>query len=356
MDSNAVCAGSVIDVNFFSTGTFILNTYQLQLSDKNGNFVLPSDPDAIIIGSLPPPTGNVTFDPMNPTPGYPPPGSVSGLIPDTMSESCLYRVRVIATSPATGPAPVIGTDWGPFCIQHCDIITNNEQDISFCLWPDTHCVSLTVNINFFDSSAVYQPGNQFLIQVISRGPIPPPFTQVGILGGLGAITNINDTTIQLCVSYASIAAAGVPPGSYYMRLVATNSSSGADSSFGSMIRLTIGAPSPNPATIHAVDWITFQPVDTICSGDLVYFYMTPNPNPSSTYYWYSSQLQGSPVVQNVLLVNFANFSGNFTVYVRENSFGCLGPASPAITISIYGAVCQQYVLDLDSVFHHRNHH
>ncbi|HLG35952.1 MAG TPA: gliding motility-associated C-terminal domain-containing protein [Bacteroidia bacterium] len=339
MDTNAVCAGSVIDVSFYSTGTFILNTYKLQLSDKYGNFVHPDSAGALFLGSLPPPTGNVTFDPMNPTPGYPPPGSVSGLIPDTVSESCLYRIRVIGTGPAAGPpGPVIGTDWGPFCIQHCDIITNNEQDISFCLWPeDTICVQLEIDINFYDSNAVYQPGNQFMVQVISRGPIPPPFTLVGTTGALGTFTFNNDTTIlQWCISYALLAQTGIPPGSYYMRIVATNSSIGADSAFGSMIRLTIGAPNPIPGSINAVDWITFQPVDTICSGDLVYFYLSPPPNPSSTYYWHSNQLQGSPVVQNAILVNFANFSGVFTVYVTENSFGCFGPPTPAITIYVMG--------------------
>jgi gliding motility-associated-like protein len=337
LDSNAVCAGSVIDVNFYSTGTFILNTYKLQMSDKNGNFVHPDSAGALFLGTLPPPTGNVTFDPMNPTPGFPPPGSVSGLIPDTVSESCLYRVRVIGTSPAAGPAPVIGTDWGPFCIQHCDIITNNEQDIGFCLYPDTAiCVPLNININFYDSNAIYLPGNQFMVQVISRGPIPPPFTLVGTTGALGTYNVLNDTTVQFCISYGLLASTGIPPGSYYMRLVATNSSIGADSAFGSMVRLTIGAPSLIPYTINAVDWNTFQPVDTICSGDLVYFYLSPPANPNSTYYWYSNQLQGSPVVQNVLLVNFANFTGTFTVYVKENSFGCFGPASPSITIYVMG--------------------
>ncbi|HLG34110.1 MAG TPA: T9SS type A sorting domain-containing protein, partial [Bacteroidia bacterium] len=49
---------------------------------------------------------------------------------------------------------------------------------------------------------------------------------------------------------------------------------------------------------------------------------------------YSPQLMGSPVVQNVLLVDFTSFSGIFILWVRESSFGCLGPASPADTIFV----------------------
>jgi hypothetical protein len=335
MDTNAVCAGSVMDVNFYSTGTFILNTYKLQLSDMNGNFIHPDSANARIIGTLPPPYGNITFDSLNPIPGYPPPGLIEGRIPDTVSSGCNYRLRVIATSPAVGPAPLIGTSWGPFCIQHCDIMTNNGQDINFCLYPDTSiCVPLVIGTHFYNNNAVYPTGNQFMLQLLSRGPNPPPFTQVGILGALGTYAATADTIVQLCISYNSLISNGISPGKYYMRIVATNSSLGPDSSFGSLIRISIGAPSIVPLTIQAVDCNTMQPVDTICSGDLVYFYITPSANSNSTYYWYSIQLQGSPVVHDSLFVNFANFSGNFTVYVKENSFGCFGPASQAITIYV----------------------
>jgi hypothetical protein len=115
--------GSVIDVPFNSTGAFIGNQYIAQLSDINGNF--PVWPAAgTVLGTK---NSDITYDPANPDPNNPPPGMVSGLIPDTVSAGCNYYIRVIATGPTAGPSPTIGSVWGPFCIQHCDIITNMEH-------------------------------------------------------------------------------------------------------------------------------------------------------------------------------------------------------------------------------------
>ena len=330
LDTNAVCAGSVIDVPFFSYGVYQLNQYIAQLSDINGSFANPT-----VLGSM---NSDVTYDPNFPTPGFPPPGNVSGLIPDTVSPGCNYYVRVIATGPTVGPSPTQGTPWGPFCIQHCDMITNNEQDECICLTTDSICININCNINFYDSLAVYQLPNEFKIQIISRGPNPPPFTQVGTLGGLGTVTAINDTTVQLCVSAAALSAAGVPPGSYYMRLVATNPSGGPDSAFGSIVRLTIRVPQTTPINFLVYNYPSFTPYtgNKICEGQYLYFLALPPPG--SGVEWVTSF---GTFRQNPFLVWF-NGPGSVTIRVREaiGTFGqpcyCLGPLGPQMTIQIQG--------------------
>jgi gliding motility-associated-like protein len=328
MDTNAVCAGSVIDVPFWSTGVFDAgNTYIAQLSDINGNF--PTWPAlGTVLGTFP---SINTYDPNI----VPSPGNVSGLIPDTVSAGCNYFVRVIATNPFVPPAPTLGSVWGPFCIQHCDAITNNEQDIHMCVNPpqDT-CILIPVNINFYDSTQTYAAGNQFSCQLISRGPIPPPMTEVGLPGALGSIIAINDTLLQLCLHLDSLAFWGIPAGSYYLRIVA-NGASNSENSLGSLIRFSFGYPAATAPSVSRYLWPSLIPVgNKICLGDYILFVLNSPYNNSSTYNWQiNNTVYAYP--PNSFLV-WVNGVQNFTVRVRENSVGCLGPLSPAMSFTVVG--------------------
>jgi gliding motility-associated-like protein len=60
---------------------------------------------------------------------YPPndPGTINDVVPD-VPDGCNYYLRVISTNP-----PSIDLRyWGPFCIRHCDIETNNLRPVSIC--------------------------------------------------------------------------------------------------------------------------------------------------------------------------------------------------------------------------------
>ena len=90
------------------------NIYIAQLSDSTGSFSQPN-----LVGTS---ADNTTYDQAL----VPSPGMVSGVIP-TVPEGCGYYLRVLSSNPNA-----IGQEWGPFCIQECDISTNNCNDISAC--------------------------------------------------------------------------------------------------------------------------------------------------------------------------------------------------------------------------------
>jgi hypothetical protein len=56
------------------------------------------------------------------------PGIVGGIVPDQIEESCNWYARVSATDPE-----VAGKPWGPFCIKHCHIETNDKQSVRVCI-------------------------------------------------------------------------------------------------------------------------------------------------------------------------------------------------------------------------------
>jgi hypothetical protein len=143
---DSVCVTSVIDVPFYSTGTYNFNNqYVAELSDASGSFASPT-----FIGSVLDPT---TYDPMYGSL----PGSVSGIVPD-VPDGCGYMVRVRSTVPVS-----IGGPWGPFCIHHCDVTTNNIQDISVCISDNVGVdTTIHVEVNTWNTSTT----------VPARKPIP----------------------------------------------------------------------------------------------------------------------------------------------------------------------------------------
>lgn len=327
MDTNAVCVGSVIDVPFFSSGVFTSNLYSAQLSDSAGNF--PSIPPFTILGTLP-------SDQQYPFP----PGSVSGKIPN-VPDGCNYYIRVNSSNP-----PVFGTPWGPFCITHCDMELNNGQDIRVCLTPTTSGwdTLIEIDINKYDTVMSYLPGNKFSLELRNPNPLPPP-TPWGFvnLDSLGFTYAITDTTIHLVVPpLADLLAIPIQPGTYYMRVVASMPEY-YDSCFSNVIRLTIGAPSDIPPVATPRAYPSGTPIDSLCGGNLGWFTLNfPHPNQKSTYHWYSSQLNPNRVSVpgsqgGSLLVNFGTgFQGMFSVWVREENFGCLGVDSTLVSLYIKG--------------------
>lgn len=327
-DTNSVCIGSAIDVPFYSTGIFNANNvYTAQLSDMNG--VFSSNPP--IIGSNP---NSATYDPALGSP----PGTVSGLVP-TVPPGCGYYIRVVSSNPA-----VIGAQWGPFCIQECDITTNNHQDLDFCV---TDCATapagadsiIDIDVNSFNNTAVYNPGNVFETQLLSS----MNFAQIGPNGLLGSVAATGDTVLDVHITCKdSLPIVGIPVGMNYMRVVASNSSV-PENSLGSLIRVTVGAPRSTAEIITAYDFNTFTPRDTFCVGDIVALFFSPyNYFDGSTYMWECNAINnGNPFVSpsgansNSLYVNLGG-PGVLVFRVQETSYGCAGPWSPWDTIVVLG--------------------
>jgi gliding motility-associated-like protein len=315
MGGDSVCVGSVIDVPFFSTGVFQNNNvYIAELSDSAGNF----PPNCNVLGSSPDPS---SYDPALGSP----PGSVSGQVNENnqpIQDGCGYYIRVRSTNPAT-----IGMVWGPFCIRHCDIETNHKLDIQACI-SSTQGFDTTVyvNIHFYDSSAVYSPPNQFLLEVHES-----QYFNVVNVGGLGSVTATSDTTIQLHIPPVSgLGALGLQPGMYYVRVIATNSSNTYDV-LGTLIHLTIGAPADNL-------YIWQTPSDSVlCIGDAVYFYPIPynaGPPMNSSYVWY---LNGFVFSTEPAIGILFNGAGNFNLTVQETNYGCTGPVVPnSVSLQVLG--------------------
>lgn len=313
-DADTVCAGSVIDVPFYSKGVFAANNqYIAQLSDSAGNF--GSNPT--ILGTSP---DSKTYDPNQGSL----PGNVAGLIPNSTPAGCNYYIRVVSTNPAT-----IGTLYGPFCIKHCDMMTNNQKDLKFCVtdcWksPQGADTIIPVTVKMYNNTGVkYLPGNIFQAQVLD-------FKTLAVIntGVIGATADTTSCTMKIHIPCAdSLGFYGLQPGVYYMRIIATNCTPSTNSK-GTIIRLTIGAPKANPPVIIASD-------SMYCVGDIGSFTIVPY-NSKSVYTWTCNGINsGQPFTwaYNPLLVNFGG-GGNLTFTVYETNFGCKGPTSAPITVTV----------------------
>ncbi len=325
-DPDTVCAKSAIDVPFYSYGVFNDgNTYTAQLSDAQGRFTVydsstvPPTPINVftVINSKP---DKVTYDPSF-NPGAP--GMVSGLVPSTVPEGCNYYIRVVASNP-----PTIGTPAGPFCIKHCDITSNKTIDLKYCITDTTGVVdTILVDINEWDTSANYSSGNHFIVELIS---MKPPFTIVNT-GGLGVeIDSASGTMIITIPNHIDLAALGILPGVYYMRIIADSSSTPWNMN-GTIIRITIGAPADIPSRL--------VPDKTqYCSTEIATLTVTPY-NQESQYQVLSQNLNnGSPFTLPgpYLFTTFTGFDEPYeiTFRLREINYGCFGLYSPITKILV----------------------
>jgi len=328
LDTNAVCIGSAIDIPFTSTGVYNnSNSYIAQLSEPDGTF--SANPP--IVGSN---FDNGTYDPML---GQLP-GSVGGLVP-TVEPGCNYYIRIVSTSPQA-----IGSPWGPFCIQECDITTNNFQDLQFCVNdcnvdPDGENETIDIEVNTYDNIAQYLPGNVFTTQMLSS----MDFSQIGSNGILGETAATESTTLDVHIPCKdSLPIYGIPLGMNYMRIVATNSSE-PENSLGSLIRVTIGAYRNEPQVISSYEYPLFLPKDTFCVGETVYLSFQPyNYFDNSTFMWQCNAINGGQPFESP---NGANSNGLFvllggpgvlTFSIQETNNGCVSPWTPPYTIVVLG--------------------
>lgn len=313
MDPDTVCAGSVIDVPFYSTGVYINNTYVAQLSRPDGTF--PNTPPYTVLGTFP---NSDTYDPAQGSM----PGNVAGLIPDTVSEGCNYYIRVVSVNPVA-----IGTLYGPFCIKHCDVETNNKQDIRFCIneleGADT---TITYTIHNYDTVSTYSGTNQFLVQVLNSQTLA--VVNTGVIGGV--VSNTSGTITVTIPNLAGLFAIGMQPGLYYIRVISTDSDVPWDVN-GTIIRMTIGAPSAFPPTITAG-------APYYCVGQIGNYTINPY-NFQSQYQWWCNGINNGVPFNwefNPLYVNFGG-GGTLLFTVREFNFGCAGPVSDTLPSDIFGS-------------------
>ncbi len=330
LDTNAVCVGSVIDVPFNSTGVYNqFNSYVAQLSDSNGIFATPPS----FVGQ---------FNSGDAFPAFPP-GSVSGLIPN-VPPGCGYFIRVVSNSP-----PATGTAWGPFCIQDCDITTNNQTDVLACISQSVgYDTILTIDINEWNQGVTYGPGNVFQVELINS----MTFQQVNI-SGLGFVVSQTGTTVTITVPNSLLLGTlGLQPGMYYMRIVATESSD-PENSLGTLVRLTIGAPDE----FLGIQMIPSDPV--ACEDQSVTYYPTPY-NFNSTYTW-TGNFNGSPYVAVGINISFGNAVNDWVMHLQENNFGCYGPVVTSDTLDVLPAnpsnaiigptnVCLGDTVDFNAIF------
>ncbi|TSA51200.1 MAG: hypothetical protein D4R43_01115 [Sphingobacteriales bacterium] len=313
---DTLCAGSVIDVPFFSTGTSQpSNNYIAQLSDANGNFTTPT-----ILGAFP---SGASYDPMNGSP----PGNVSGLVPLNTPVGCNYYIRVVSTNPNVIPPPQ--NYFGPFCIKHCDNTTNNMQDVHVCITL-TQGADTTISyaINTFTNSTTYGAGNVFTVQVLSS-------INYSVLntGSFGSVVSSTSGTLTLSIPglIQVINLLGAPgTGMYYIRLVASNPIPAWDS-LGSLVRLIIGSPDSLSPLIFPDDTL-------ICPGDILSITIG-NYNPNSQYQWHSPILSnGSPFfwAYNPLMIQFnaSTAAGTYWFTCQELNNGCWGPLSDTVFVTV----------------------
>ena len=307
-DNDTTCIKSAIDISFNSFGNFNNNNvYYAQLSDSNGSFA-----HADTIGHL---TSNASF------PGMP--GSVSGLIPN-VPPGCGYYIRIVSSNPASE-----GTVIGPYCLTQCDVTTNHTQDIHVCInYPNaTDTVKLAINPHQWPDGSSYDTCNSWTVELLDM----MSFSVVNI-GGLGIYHDSIGGTFNLIVG--PLNTLPVAPGSYYMRIL-SNCSNEPWNETGTVIRITIGAPSSSPPSI-----INATADSVFCnSGGLLDLFVVPY-NPNSKYFWNSSIFNfGQPIEEpgDQFLGNMAGAPiGDYVFYVREQSFGCFGPSSAPYTYYVTG--------------------
>ena len=304
-DTNAVCVHSVIDVPFFSTGVFTAgNVYTAQLSDSTGSFASP-----YTLGTF---VSTATFDPALGSP----PGTVSGLVPD-VPPGCNYYIRVVSSVPS-----VIGSVYGPICIQDCDIETNNIEDIYVCITEDSGVtIIVPYDTHVFDSIEAYCPDNEFLIEILD----PMFFSEVS-LGDLGLTVDTDDGTITMTIpGYFDLLALGLDAGVWYMRII-SSCADPEENTLGTLIHLTIGAPADDPPVLIPADTL-------LCEGSIGSATVVPY-NPNSDYQFQFGT--GTPFVwpYNPIFINFSGSSGDVTLRVREINYGCPGPWSDYITFHV----------------------
>jgi gliding motility-associated-like protein len=306
--AHPVCAGSVIQVPFNSVGKYgNTNVYWAELSDSAGNFTT-YDSIAFLVS-------NSAY------PGLP--GTCSGQIPFSVKASCHYFIRVVSDTPH-----VTGTPWGPFCIQHCDIWSDTAStSIQACIKscykdPGGYSATFPYMIGKYDTNEEYQPGNNFEVQLLSTQTFG--IVATGNPFGVHLDTVSGTMTVHVPCGDSLCNIGSVRPGSYYMRVIATNSNQ-PDSTYGTLLFLNIGYPQ------DSLNLVPFPFTTTFCVGDQPSFYAYPyssctnNWNNSIYTWWINNGILNQQVFNQFDISLIMNAPGATSLEVRETNNGCKGP-------------------------------
>ncbi len=296
-DADTTCVKSAIDVFFNSTGNFNTNNiYYAQLSDSLGDFS-----HADTIGKL---VSNLAY------PGMP--GQVSGLIPASVPPGCGYYIRIVSSSPVS-----YGTTIGPFCLTQCDVTTNNTIDLHACInYPyATDTLTLNNTNKHWKQVASYDTCKNWSVELLDM----MSFAVIDS-GSLGVYHNDSSGTFTMIIGPQAQLPPAIQPGTYYMRIL-SNCSNEPWNETGTVIRLTIGAPSAN------LSIFSFSSDSVYCNSTDMTLYPWPI-NSKSSYNWTSNYFFPitTPGSNPYIGVNLNGAQArDWVVYVQENSFGCLGP-------------------------------
>lgn len=306
-DPDTACALSVAEVSFYSalsahnTG----NEFRVQLSDASGSFAAP-----VLAGQLP---SSKSYSAGSP-------GIITGQIP-AVAAGCNYYIRLVSTSPS-----LVGDTLGPFCIKHCDIITNSNEAVHVCIEDDIGgAISVGVLTDAWNGhNIIYHNGNRFSAQLLYKNTL-----QQVSLAQFGAVLATGDTVLTVRLpSPDSLLNAGVAPGVYYLRIVA-DSSSHPWNSAGTLIEFTLGV-SYDPPQITSDKSI-------FCNHEIAEL-QAHGGDTASQFEWYSPVLNnGDPFFweSNPLRVDFtAADTAEYVFRVREFSYGCASPYSIPLTVSV----------------------
>jgi len=319
-----VCIQSVVDCPFYSYGAYNPpNIYTLELSDSAGNFNAPFTS----IGSLPDFT---TWDPALPAPPMKP-GSVSGKFPkkdannNPILPGCNYYLRVSSSDPL-----VHGSPWGPFCLDECDIESNETVDITCCVTNTTGCSdSFQVAINMFDSTIHYNAGNTYLYQILNNSTMAVVY-QGTIFGSL--IDTTSGTFIFNITNLPAWLSQGLALKMYYLRIIATNSTN-PNNALGTLIRITVNGVSGVPISISG-------PTQTLCgSKDPLNLTVSPNTSTSKYIWTFIGVFSTQPLAGPSVSFNISGLaSGTYYVTVTEvGGGGCVGATSAPFVVKILAA-------------------
>jgi gliding motility-associated-like protein len=230
---------------------------------------------------------------------------------------CAYRIRVVSSSPAT-----TGTEWGTFCIQECDIETNDIMDIYVCISEEIgDTIIMPYDTHVFEAIQTYCDTNTFTVEVLD-----PIFFNQANIDGLGFTMDTTSGTIELIIpGYFDLLDLGLDAGVWYLRVVATCANP-YENALGTLIHLTIGAPADDAAILIPSDTL-------ICEGSVANALVVPY-NPNSDYQFQFGT--GTPFVwpYNPIYIDFTGATGDVTLRVREINYGCPGPWSDYITFHV----------------------
>jgi len=316
-DPDTTCIQSEIDVLFNSLGQYgSNNVYIAELSDSSGNFA-----DSTFLGNL---ASSDSFPSI-------PPGDISGLIPPSVPPGCGYRIRVRSTNP-----PTVGILPGTYCLVHCDELTNNITDLHFCVasGPYAECDTINIAIDHWNQNANYDTCNNWTVELHKM-------SDFSFVGDLKIYHDSVGGNYTLCMP-STVDSLGIPPGSlqpgsYYMRIVSSCSSQPWNET-GTVIRITIGAPSASAPTV------SFPNGDSVVcavSGSLAAVEVNPFNSPPSQYQWSSNLVNNGnafiwPYQELLINLNEGVLQGQYVFYVQEINFGCYGPSSAPGILTILG--------------------